>query len=126
MLPDFPGEGQTPQAAYTRVLVVGATGRRVQIVLLPSCRRCVTLLLTLLPVRRVGRVLVRKLLLRGYAVSALVRSLEGHNLPQSVKLVQGNVSDYASCRAALEGIDKVRASLTQATMHRSARNTLYC
>ena len=27
LLPDFPGEGQIPQAAYTRVLVVGATGR---------------------------------------------------------------------------------------------------
>ena len=57
---------------------------------------------------RVGRVLVRKLLLRGYAVTAMVRDLEGHNLPQSVKLVQGDVSSYASCRAALDGIDKVR------------------
>ena len=51
--------------------------------------------------------LIRKLLLRGYAVTALVRSLDGHNLPQSVRLVQGTVSDYASCQRALEGIDKV-------------------
>ena len=80
----------------------------------PHCRPAgdTLQLLDLLRVRRVGRVLVRKLLLRGYAVSALVRSLEGHNLPQSVKLVQGDVSNYASCRAALEGIDKVPASHT--------------
>ena len=59
----------------------------------------------------VGRVLVRKLLLRGYAVTAMVRSLEDTNLPQSVKLVKGDVTDYQSCRRALEGIDKVGGCL---------------
>ena len=63
--------------------------------------------LTRLPTCSVGRVLVRKLLLRGYAVTAMVRNLEDTNLPQSVKLVQGDVKDYQSCRQALDGIDKV-------------------
>lgn len=63
--------------------------------------------LTVLAHCSVGRVLVRKLLLRGYAVTAMVRSLEDTNLPQSVKLVQGDVTDYQSCRRALDGIDKV-------------------
>lgn len=57
---------------------------------------------------RVGRVLVRKLLLRGYTVSALVRDPTTHNLPQSVTVFQGDLADYDSCRRALQGVDKVR------------------
>lgn len=89
------GEGltefETPQAAFTTVLVVGATGR-------------------------IGRVLLRKLLLRGYKVKALIRPKstedEGDQrptgIPQSVDIVYGDVSDYAACRAAAEGVDKVK------------------
>lgn len=79
---------ETPQAAFTTVLVVGATGK-------------------------VGRVLVRKLLLRGYTVRALVRPNEEGleerppGIPQSVQLVFGDVGDYSACRAAAEGADKV-------------------
>ena len=90
------GEGltefETPQAAFTTVLVVGATGR-------------------------IGRVLVRKLLLRGYKVKAMLRprlTEDGEidlerpaGIPQSVEIVYGDVSEYASCRAAAEGVDKV-------------------
>ena len=86
------GEGltdfETPQAAFTTVLVIGATGK-------------------------VGRVLVRKLLLRGYTVRALVRPTEDGveerppGIPQSVQLVFGDIGDYASCREAAQGADKV-------------------
>ena len=89
------GEGltefETPQAAFTTVLVVGATGR-------------------------IGRVLLRKLLLRGYKVKALIRQHATEDeeeaqrpagIPQSVEIVYGDVSDYASCRAAAKGVDKV-------------------
>lgn len=86
------GEGltdfETPQAAFTTVLVVGATGK-------------------------VGRVLLRKLLLRGYKVRALVRAGEDDvherppGIPQSVELVFGDLGDYAACRQAVEGADKV-------------------
>ncbi len=79
------GEFEAPQAPNTTVLVAGATGR-------------------------VGRILVRKLLLRGYRVRALVRGKEGveDSLPQSVQLVFGDLADYAACRKAVEGVDKVR------------------
>lgn len=94
------GEGltefETPQAAFTTVLVVGASGR-------------------------IGRVLVRKLLLRGYKVKAMLRprlkedgeiDLERPmGIPQSVEIVYGDVSEYASCRAAAEGVDKVQYCL---------------
>ena len=114
------GEFETPEAANTRVAVIGATGR-------------------------VGRVLVRKLLLRGYKVTALVRppagmplastsssssssddasdatsisssstssmepSLEPSSvgLPDAVRVVWGDVGDYAALRKAVDGADKV-------------------
>ncbi|KAL3155322.1 hypothetical protein ABBQ38_010886 [Trebouxia sp. C0009 RCD-2024] len=90
------GEGltefETPQAAFTTVLVVGASGR-------------------------IGRVLVRKLLLRGYKVKAMLRPRLNEDgeidlerplgIPQSVEIVYGDVSEYASCRAAAEGVDKI-------------------
>ena len=57
----------------------------------------------MLCLRRVGRVLVRKLLLRGYAVTVLVRSLEGHNLPQSVSMVQGDVKGLQQLPQSLRG-----------------------
>lgn len=84
-MPDTSGSVfETPQAGSTTVLVAGATGR-------------------------VGRVLVRKLLLRGYKVRALVRpeSAPMANIPRSVEVVVGDVGDIAACRRALEGVDKV-------------------
>lgn len=75
---------EAPQASYTTVLVVGATGR-------------------------VGRILVRKLLLRGYTVRALVRdsaeSLDG--IPSSVTVVRGDVGQYEKVKEAMEGVNKV-------------------
>ncbi|KAI7843407.1 hypothetical protein COHA_003004 [Chlorella ohadii] len=103
-------EFESLDAADTTVLVTGATGR-------------------------VGRVLVRKLLLRGYKVKALVRQREGgaaaeapaapapaaaadgstsvdgsdgqEALPQAAELVYGDVADYKACRQAVKGVDKV-------------------
>ncbi|KAG2500720.1 hypothetical protein HYH03_001485 [Edaphochlamys debaryana] len=76
---------QAPQAAYTTVLVVGATGR-------------------------VGRILVRKLLLRGYTVKALFRNRAGVSkdaIPDSVEVVEGDVGDMATCQKAVRGVNKV-------------------
>lgn len=80
---------EVPQAAYTTVLVVGATGR-------------------------VGRILTRKLLLRGYKVKALVRKREGkarteiEGIPQAVEVIEGDLGDMDSCQAAVRGVNKVR------------------
>ncbi|GLI61801.1 hypothetical protein VaNZ11_004303 [Volvox africanus] len=76
---------QAPQAAYTTVLVVGATGR-------------------------VGRVLVRKLLLRGYKVKALFRNRAGVGkdaIPDSVEVVEGDVGDMETCQKAVQGVNKI-------------------
>lgn len=74
-----------PQAAFTTVLVLGATGR-------------------------VGRILVRKLLLRGYTVKALVRNKSGADaLPGAVELVEGDVGDLGTCQKAVKGVSKVGA-----------------
>ena len=95
-------EFESPDAGETTVLVTGATGR-------------------------VGRVLVRKLLLRGYKVKALVRQREAgaagaadaaagpsqdggegqEAIPQAAELVYGDVADYKACRRAVQGVNKV-------------------
>eukprot|EP00271_Cylindrocystis_brebissonii_P005442 TRINITY_DN17469_c0_g1_i1.p1 TRINITY_DN17469_c0_g1~~TRINITY_DN17469_c0_g1_i1.p1 ORF type:complete len:696 (-),score=87.41 TRINITY_DN17469_c0_g1_i1:454-2541(-) len=75
----------TPNAEYTTVLVAGATGR-------------------------VGRVLVRKLLLRGYSVKALLRSGDAgtlERLPRAVQAVEADLGDIASLRSAVEGCNKI-------------------
>jgi hypothetical protein len=83
------GDAEVPQAAYTTVLVVGATGK-------------------------VGRILTRKLLLRGYKVRALVRRKEGRDgqsvegVPAAVKLVYGDVGEMRDCQLAVQGVNKVR------------------
>jgi hypothetical protein len=62
-------EYETPNARFTTVLVIGAAGR-------------------------VGRVLVRKLLLRGYTVKAVVRSERDIEfIPAVVDVFVGDVSD---------------------------------
>lgn len=75
---------EAPQAAYTTVLVLGATGR-------------------------VGRILVRKLLLRGYSVKALVRKREGRGaeLPAAVQIVEGDLGSMSSCQEAVRDVNKV-------------------
>jgi NAD(P)H-binding len=91
-----------PRAAATTVLVAGATGR-------------------------VGRILIRKLLLRGYRVRALIRRREGiressadvEGLPAAVEVVTGDVGELADVQRAVKGVDKVstRAYSYSACMH---------
>ena len=81
-----------PQAKFTTVLVTGATGR-------------------------VGKVIVRKLLLRGYGVRALIRrESDKEFLPPNVEVFVGDVSDLNTMREAVKGCAKImycaRASST--------------
>ncbi|XP_062155530.1 protein HIGH CHLOROPHYLL FLUORESCENCE PHENOTYPE 173, chloroplastic [Alnus glutinosa] len=74
-----------PGAQNTTVLVVGATSR-------------------------IGRIVVRKLMLRGYTVKALVRKADEevvNMLPRSVEVVIGDVGDPSTVKAAVEGCNKV-------------------
>ncbi|KAF3432293.1 hypothetical protein FNV43_RR27033 [Rhamnella rubrinervis] len=75
-----------PGAQNTTVLVVGATSR-------------------------IGRIVVRKLLLRGYTVKALVRKTDDGQvegmLPRSVEIVKGDVGDPSTLKAAVEGCNKI-------------------
>nr|KJB56488.1 hypothetical protein B456_009G121600 [Gossypium raimondii] len=74
-----------PGAQNTTVLVVGATSR-------------------------IGRIVVRKLMLRGYTVKALVRKADQEvldMLPRSVEIVIGDVGDPSSLQAAVEGCNKI-------------------
>jgi hypothetical protein len=78
-----PEAEESSQFANTTVLVLGATGR-------------------------VGRILTRKLLLRGYKVKALVRKRDGaEGVPEAVELVEGDVGDNRDVQAAMRGVDKV-------------------
>lgn len=77
------GEYETPNAKFTTVLVTGATGR-------------------------VGRVLIRKLLLRGYTVKALVRrESDVEVLPGLVQVIVGDVGDKETIQNAMAGVNKV-------------------
>jgi hypothetical protein len=79
-------EFQSRQARSTSVLVVGGTGR-------------------------LGRIVVRKLLLRGYNVRVMCRDTNGmaeSTLPSGVSIVRGNVGNLKDCLQAVEGMDKVR------------------
>ncbi|PUZ73996.1 hypothetical protein GQ55_1G030500 [Panicum hallii var. hallii] len=78
-------EFTVPGAQDTTVLVVGATSR-------------------------IGRIVVRKLMLRGYNVKALVRRNDSEvidMLPRSVDVVVGDVGDPSSVQAAVSGCNKV-------------------
>ena len=59
---------------------------------------------------RVGRVLVRKLVLRGYNVRVLARNKEqvAGILPSSVGIIEGDVGSPQTLREAVEGVDKAR------------------
>lgn len=74
-----------PGAQNTTVLVVGATSS-------------------------IGRIVVRKLMLRGYTVKALVRKFDSQvvdMLPRSVEIVTGDVGDPSTLKDAVEGCNKV-------------------
>ncbi|RAL43785.1 hypothetical protein DM860_014286 [Cuscuta australis] len=74
-----------PLAQNTTVLVVGATSR-------------------------VGRIVVRKLMLRGYRVKALVRKADEvvkEMLPRSVEVVVGDVGDPSALMNAVQGCNKI-------------------
>ncbi|AQK66948.1 Delta-aminolevulinic acid dehydratase [Zea mays] len=78
-------EFTVPGAQDTTVLVVGATSR-------------------------IGRIVVRKLMLRGYNVKALVRRNDPEvidMLPRSVDVVVGDVGDPATVKAAVSGCSKI-------------------
>ncbi|TVU07702.1 hypothetical protein EJB05_41068, partial [Eragrostis curvula] len=78
-------EFTVPGAQDTTVLVVGATSR-------------------------IGRIVVRKLMLRGYNVKALVRRNDPEvidMLPRSVDIVVGDVGDPSTVKAAVSGCSKV-------------------
>lgn len=81
---------ESPEAQFTRVLVVGGTGR-------------------------VGRIVVRKLLLRGYNVRVMCRDLQDEAaslLPSSVEILRGDVGDLDACQRAVNGMDKVCPTFT--------------
>ncbi|GAB4851198.1 hypothetical protein Ancab_030492 [Ancistrocladus abbreviatus] len=74
-----------PGAQNTTVLVVGATSR-------------------------IGRIVVRKLMLRGYTVKALVRRTDDEvkdMLPTSVEMIVGDVGDPSTLRDAVDGCNKI-------------------
>ncbi|KAK6135443.1 hypothetical protein DH2020_030812 [Rehmannia glutinosa] len=78
-------EFAVPGAQNTTVLVVGATSR-------------------------VGRIVVRKLMLRGYTVKALVRKADEevvNMLPTSVEIVTGDVGEPSTLKTAIEGCNKI-------------------
>ncbi|CAA0842330.1 high chlorophyll fluorescence phenotype 173 [Striga hermonthica] len=78
-------EFAVPGAQNTTVLVVGATSR-------------------------VGRIVVRKLMLRGYTVKALVRKADEdvvNMLPTSVEILMGDVGEPSTLKTAMEGCNKI-------------------
>jgi hypothetical protein len=95
-----------PNASKTTVLVVGATGR-------------------------VGRILVRKLLLRGYKVRAIIRKRDGirmdaEGVPTAVDVLFGDVGEIADCQKAVQGVDKVRLKANDIAFHKCSRPWASC
>jgi uncharacterized protein YbjT (DUF2867 family) len=59
---------------------------------------------------KTGRILVRKLLLRGYTVRVMVRDTSDsvrERLPSNVEFVAGDVGVLEDCQKAVMGMDKV-------------------
>ncbi|XP_068637626.1 protein HIGH CHLOROPHYLL FLUORESCENCE PHENOTYPE 173, chloroplastic [Aristolochia californica] len=78
-------EFTVPGAQDTTVLVVGATSK-------------------------IGRLVIRKLMLRGYKVKALVRRTDQEvldMLPRSVEVVTGDVGETSTLKSAVEGCNKI-------------------
>ncbi|WZY97989.1 hypothetical protein YC2023_070318 [Brassica napus] len=78
-------EFAVPGAQNVTVLVVGATSR-------------------------IGRIVVRKLMLRGYTVKALVRKMDEEvisMLPRSVDIVVGDVGEPSTLKSAVESCSKI-------------------
>lgn len=63
-----------------------------------------------------GRIVLRKLLLRGYRVRAFVRDekMAQEVIPSSVEVVIGDITDRSACSQAMIGIDKVKPLLQNA------------
>lgn len=57
----------------------------------------------------IGRIVLRKLLLRGYRVRAMIRSnrLMEELMPTRVEVVIGDITDPRKCAEAVQGVDKV-------------------
>ncbi|CAI0409930.1 unnamed protein product [Linum tenue] len=69
-----------------------------------------TTVLVVGPTSRIGRILVRKLMLRGYTVKALVRKSDQEvldMLPRSVEIVTGDVGDAITAQEAVQGCNKI-------------------
>ncbi|KAK9097838.1 hypothetical protein Syun_024883 [Stephania yunnanensis] len=69
-----------------------------------------TTVLVVGPTSRIGRIIVRKLMLRGYNVKALVRVGDKEvvdMLPRSVQVVVGDVGDPSTLKPAVEGCNKI-------------------
>ncbi|XP_030497369.2 protein HIGH CHLOROPHYLL FLUORESCENCE PHENOTYPE 173, chloroplastic [Cannabis sativa] len=69
-----------------------------------------TTVLVVGPTSRIGRLVVRKLMLRGYSVKALVRKADEQvvdMLPRSVEIVVGDVGDPSTLVDAVEGCSKI-------------------
>eukprot|EP00210_Caulerpa_lentillifera_P007817 g7459.t1 len=90
-------------ATSTRVLVIGATGRT-------------------------GRIVLRKLLLRGYNVRAIVRnkSLASQIIPARVEIVVGDIRDSQFCQMAMEGVDKVVFAATSNSTDPEDYHAVFC
>lgn len=70
---------------------------------------------------------MRKLLLRGYPVTVLVRpdSPGKTTFPEAVKVVEGDVGDYATVRAAMQSVDKVCRPTSSCGLFGASRGSLY-
>ncbi|CAN1139411.1 Protein HIGH CHLOROPHYLL FLUORESCENCE PHENOTYPE 173, chloroplastic [Linum perenne] len=69
-----------------------------------------TTVLVVGPTSRIGRILVRKLMLRGYSVKALLRKVDQEvvdMLPRSVEIVTGDVGDFSTIQEAVQGCNKI-------------------
>ncbi|KAK9124806.1 hypothetical protein Sjap_014408 [Stephania japonica] len=106
----FSGLGQisrTTRPSDDDTLLIGEVG--------PMCDFSIpgaqnTTVLVVGPTSRIGRIIVRKLMLRGYNVKVLVRKADKEvldMLPRSVQVVVGDVGDPSTLKLAVEGCNKI-------------------